>query len=238
MIQLLIVDSDNEERTVLEKKAHIQVLNNTDDRCVYNVFSDYTKAKVFVEKADCLDIAILEMSGDHAREFAVMLRKKYRDIILVLIADKQTDPSRYVIPDTVMNALIIRNNDPSAADMALKRSFEWFCRNNYVSSDSSYSFKGKEGRMMIDYSNIAYFESREKRIVLCTDNEEYYFYDTIDNLVRNLPDRFVRCHRSFIVNTDKIRKIRMSDNCIFLDSGFIVPLSRGYKNEFKGRMNL
>jgi DNA-binding LytR/AlgR family response regulator len=107
--------------------------------------------------------------------------------------------------------------------------------NNYHNSDSTYSFKGKDGRMMIEYSKITHFESREKRILLCTDNEEYYFYDTIDNLANVLPQEFVRCHRSFIVNVERIKKIRISDNCIFLDNGFIIPLSRSYKNKFKGR---
>lgn len=236
MIQLLIVDSKQDERLQLEKCAHIQVLNNTDDRCIYNVFSGYVEASKFVEQADSLDIAMLEMSANNSKDFAVMLRKKFRDIMLVLVAEG-SDPSSYIVPEIFMNALVIRSSDPEKINSTIKKSFEWFCQNNYKSSNSCYSFKGKDGRMMIDYSNIAFFESREKRIVLSTDNEEYYFYDTIDNLVKVLPSEFVRCHRSFIVNVDRIQKVRLSDNCLFLDNGFIVPLSRSYKSEIKGRIN-
>ena len=234
MIQLLIVDSQKDERELLEKYAHMQVFNYTDDRCVYNVFSDCIQAERFLEKTDSIDIAMIEIVNDASKHFAAKLRKEYKGILLVVIANNSSIAD-CVIPEIFMNSVLVRPSSDVIINKTLSKCFEWFCMNNYHSSDSTYSFKGKDGRMMIEYSKITHFESREKRILLCTDNEEYYFYDTIDNLANVLPQEFVRCHRSFIVNVERIKKIRISDNCIFLDNGFIIPLSRSYKNKFKGR---
>ena len=234
MIQLLIIDSRKEERDLIEKSAHMQVFNCIDDRCVYNVFSDCRQAESFLEQADLIDIAMIEIENDVSKQFAAKLRKKFKDVMIIII----TSSARLadcVVPDIFMNSLVVRPSSDLVINDTLKKCFEWFSVNNYISSDNCYSFKGKDGRMMVDYSSITHFESREKRIILSTDNEEYYFYDTIDNLANTLPQEFVRCHRSFIVNAERIRKIRLSDNCIFLDNGFLIPLSRSYKNKFKGR---
>ena len=64
--------------------------------------------------------------------------------------------------------------------------------------------------------------------------EEYGFYLTMDRLAEELPEQFLRCHRSFIVNSRKIRKIMLSQNLIGLEDGFDIPLSRSYKAVLKG----
>ena len=46
----------------------------------------------------------------------------------------------------------------------------------------------------------------------------------------------MRCHRSFLVNTRKIQKIRMAENCLELYSGATVPLSRTYRQKIRELM--
>ncbi len=50
------------------------------------------------------------------------------------------------------------------------------------------------------------------------------------------PDRFVRIHRSTIVNVDRIRRIRLSlatDHCVVLQDGTMLRLSRGYHGRLR-----
>ena len=97
----------------------------------------------------------------------------------------------------------------------------------------SFLVESKSGKTHIPFRDIYYFEAREKKVFVRTYNEEYGFYDTLEKLESRMPEGFARCHRSFVVNTGKIRKIMLSKNCIELADGFEVPLSRNYKQEFK-----
>ena len=53
-------------------------------------------------------------------------------------------------------------------------------------------------------------------------------------LEQTLPDEFIRCHRAFIVRRSRISCIRLSQNCLTLDNGETLPLSRTYKPRLKG----
>ena len=87
----------------------------------------------------------------------------------------------------------------------------------------------------MSYDRINYFESANKRISLNADGESYFFYDTIDNLAQTLPEGFIRCHRSFIVYSQKVKKVCLSENILYLQNNDIVPMSRGYKANLKER---
>lgn len=91
----------------------------------------------------------------------------------------------------------------------------------------------KEGSVRVPYDKIYYFEAREKKIYVCAGNEEFGFYHTMDKLSEELPEHFLRCHRGFVVNSLKIRKVMLSQNVIRLADGFEVPLSRSYKADLK-----
>ena len=74
----------------------------------------------------------------------------------------------------------------------------------------------------------------DKKLFVRTKTEEYAFYDTIEALLARLPEQFRRCHRSYIVNTEKITRILNSENYIELTKEIGVPLSRSCKAAFKG----
>jgi DNA-binding LytR/AlgR family response regulator len=91
----------------------------------------------------------------------------------------------------------------------------------------------RDGKTRIPYRKIAYFEASHKKINVRTGDQEFDFYDSIENLLYMVPDYFVRCHRSYLVNTKKIRKINLSEGLIEMDGGAVVLLSRTYKQDFK-----
>ena len=91
----------------------------------------------------------------------------------------------------------------------------------------------REGRTYVPFSKIYYFEAREKRIYVRLKKQELTFYDTIEHLSERLPDGFIRCHRSFIVNRSRIQRVMLSKNLIELEQNMEIPLSRSYKPVFK-----
>ena len=79
--------------------------------------------------------------------------------------------------------------------------------------------------MKIKASTIMYAEVFNTVCVLHTTQDEYRTYITLDELCGLLDDeRFIRCHRSFLVNMDYIDKIE--EHNFILKNLVMVPIGR------------
>lgn len=90
--------------------------------------------------------------------------------------------------------------------------------------------KTKSGRLVIPYSKIYYFE-KEKRQVLVRGNSGQMlcsFYGKFEEM-EDLPQYFLRCHNSMIVNLGRISVI--DGTRFLLVDGNSVPISRRYLQE-------
>ena len=72
----------------------------------------------------------------------------------------------------------------------------------------------------IDFQNIYFFEASpdSHKIILHLENEHIEFYGRLKNYEGLHPD-FYRCHKSFIVNKNKIQNIDSKERAVFLDNG-------------------
>ncbi len=72
----------------------------------------------------------------------------------------------------------------------------------------------------IDFQNIYFFEASpdSHKIILHLENEHIEFYGRLKNY-EGLHKDFYRCHKSFIVNKNKIANIDSKERIIFLDNG-------------------
>ncbi len=71
----------------------------------------------------------------------------------------------------------------------------------------------------IPYNDIFYIESCNNRCILHTEAEKYSIYfrlDEIDEIVSGENSRFLRCHRSYIINMDHVTAV---DEQFTLDNG-------------------
>ena len=80
----------------------------------------------------------------------------------------------------------------------------------------------------IPYRSIYYFEknSNANSITLHTKNEDFIFYSTINEVMERLKndDRFIKTHRSIIVNIHKIEKFDKVFNEIVFDNNKRLPI--------------
>ena len=77
-------------------------------------------------------------------------------------------------------------------------------------------------RIMVD--NIIYIEARNHDLDIHTVNEMHKIKMPLYEMKNKLPDEFIYCHRSYIVNIYNIKKITRTE--VTLDCGQILPLSR------------
>jgi hypothetical protein len=88
------------------------------------------------------------------------------------------------------------------------------------------------GTSVLRFDQIDYLEAARNYVSVHADGREYVVRDTMANLSEKLaPGPFVRTHRSYIVNADKIAEIRTADarQRIVLRDGAELPLSRSYR---------
>lgn len=93
---------------------------------------------------------------------------------------------------------------------------------------------------ILPLEKIEYLAAARNYVSVHADGREYIIRDTMNNLRRKLPgSRFIRTHRSFIVNVDRVREVRTADSQqqVVLDSGKTIPLSRGYRKGFRSLLS-
>lgn len=91
--------------------------------------------------------------------------------------------------------------------------------------------KTKEYWRPIAIEEIAYIESLQKKTWFYTNGESYHAHHTLKDLCYQLPDHFIRIHRSYIINILYILEISRDDASsiqITLKDGTILPVSQTY----------
>lgn len=83
----------------------------------------------------------------------------------------------------------------------------------------------------IPHREIVYLESLGHTVNIHTRAEIITVYERLDKLSLLLPEGFLRCHKSFLVNMRRIR--RFLDQDVLLDAGAAIPLSRSRSAEAK-----
>lgn len=177
----------------------------------------------------CLDLALPEGLGAARR-----LRAAGRDLFLLVIAPPELSPMEYLRPDILAGGLLLRPFSQDQAAGVLREALAACLDRQSDTPDACFWIESRNGREAVRYSDILYFEALNKRVSLVTGVREYAVSDTLDHLEQTLPGEFVRCHRAFIVRRSRISRIQLSQNCLTLDTGETLPLSRTYKPRLKG----
>ena len=97
------------------------------------------------------------------------------------------------------------------------------------------------GERVLRADQIDYLQAARNYVSIHADGREYILRETLAGLDEKLgAAAFVRTHRSYLVNMDKVREIRPAESGawrVLLSSGAEVPLSRTYRDPFKALIN-
>lgn len=96
---------------------------------------------------------------------------------------------------------------------------------------------------VVNVEDISYCEVHEREVCVLSKNEKYLVNSTITEFQKKLPpDKFFRCHRSYIVNLDQISEIIPWFNNTYMlkIKGVLenIPVSRNKISEFKRAMGI
>jgi len=200
-----------------------------------DTFSDAVKAIEFIkqEKVDLifLDIHLPKISGI--------------DFLKLL-----TDPP-YVILTTAFQDYALQGYELNVVDYLLKPfSFERFvsavskvmdrekkalsAEKEIIDTPKELFIKTGHSYEKINIDDISYIRSDMDYTEIIIDNKKYLTSETLRYWIEKLnPVQFYRVHKSFIINTVKIK--RVMGNQIYFDKDVSVPIGRTYKEEFMNK---
>ena len=103
------------------------------------------------------------------------------------------------------------------------------------------NFKGKKNNFIrlnnrntiINQDSVNFIKKDGMKLVFYTDSRTYETYSSFNKISQELPNNFVRCHKSYIANINKITNISPNQNAIMFDSEHDLKCLIGpkYKNK-------
>lgn len=111
-----------------------------------------------------------------------------------------------------------------------------------------FSFKFEGEYIRVPYTDISYFESSAKKVTLhfANSSRTYCFSAKLDDIEQKLPEFFLRCHQSYLVNMHLIRRIDSQNHSFLLHSNEEILISRrnyttareAYQSFLDGQQNM
>jgi len=236
MVSVLLNSASSKELKYMESYTRRLASVVSEDGWEYHVFLANKEVERFLKTNPLIDIACLDLTVTGGIDSAKQVRCLNAGTFIMIIADASISPMTYISPDIMAASLLLRPFNSEQLKEVVNKTIKTYMKKfseNDVAEDVFVIESREEGKVLLPYSRITCFEAREKKIVAVTDTEEYVFYDTMDNLEKELPKHFVRSHRSFIVNVERVSRVHISQSLIVFDDDTEAPLSRSYKSVFK-----
>lgn len=230
MINFVLCDDNAQLLSKLKDMLENIFLKNDLDACVK--FSTTRADKLidyFNTNTNHTDVLFLDIDLDcnyNGIELAKKIRKNNKSIYLIFV----TGHFEYIISAYECKTFdfIQKPFSQSKIEKTILRLFEDFEGNN--SSFIRLSTNGK----VLNQSTINYIQKDGMKTVYNMDSGTVESYGSFINIADNLPNNFVRCHKSYIVNINNISNVDFKCNTIYFKDStetkcFIGPK---YKNNF------
>lgn len=176
----------------------------------------------YVEKIPFLELVFSTENPIHALEY---LQKNDSDLIFLDIQMPELTGINFMkivgthqkyILTTAYSEYALEGYEHNVVDYLLKPvSFERFQKSvlkaqerfSFQEENTHFFVKSSGQKHRIGFHEILYVESIKDYINIRTENDEFIVLDTLKSMESQLPEKFVRIHKSFIVNLDKVKSI-------------------------------
>lgn len=224
MLNFVICDDDirliNRLCSLLEK---VFIQNDFDAKIAFTT-TDYNKLLDFTSKNKVHAIFLdIEFSGqtENGLTIAEKIREINKHCYLIFVTshfEYIAEAYKYKTFDYIFKSSI----DFETISSTLERLF------NDVSSSNTKFLKINNKNTLIDLNTILFIEKSGVKIIYHTLQADYISYNSFNKL--SLPQNFIRCHKSFIVNINYISNISYADNIIYMRNGLNCYIGPKYKS--------
>lgn len=239
MIVMLIAGSSGNEIRYIAASSKSLAARYSEESWDMKVCHGYKELEKAVSQELKIEMMCVDLTIPNTLELTKKLREWNKTAYMILIASPSMSPVTYMRPSICAESLMLKPLTKEQVKSVLTEAFQAFIK-RFSSPDEEQVFviENKEGRILVEYDRICFFEARDKKVYLNTGAKEYAFYGTLDKLQKQLTGQFIRCHRGFLVNKKKIEKIMLSRNVVLLEGSFEIPVSRTCKASLKEYTNI
>lgn len=222
-LRCIIVDDDALSREMLR-----HCIGNNGSLKLVGTYHNAIEAKMGLAKNDVdmmfLDVEMPEMSG-----FELLDNFKNIPQVVMVTAEKKYafDAFRYDVTDFLSKPL-----EQERFDKAIRKVQSFSENLSKATEDQNIVIKSNGVLVRLAVSSIDYIEAMGDYIKVVAGDGHHIVHSTMKAFISQLPDAFLRVHKSFIVNLDKVQEI--DDNYVVGDY-FNLPVSRSYKNDVKSK---
>ncbi|REC63274.1 DNA-binding response regulator [Chryseobacterium pennae] len=143
-----------------------------------------------------LDIQMPELTGIN---FMKIVGAKQKYILTTAYSEYALEGYEHNIVDYLLK--------PVSFERFLKSAMKAQERFSFQEEDAHFFVKSSGQQHRINFNEILYIESIKDYVNIRTAGEEYIVLDTLKSMENQLSESFVRIHKSFIVNLDKVKSI-------------------------------
>lgn len=228
MLNFIICDDDINMINKLSSLFEKTFIKNDFDAKIVLKTSNYKEILSFMT-SNLVNVVILDIEFKNSKinglNIAEEIRKINKDCYIIFI----TSHFEYLMEayDYKTFAYLFKNSiSIDTLSDTLNRLFD------DASGSSTKFLKIDNKGTYIDLNDIQFIEKNGMKIIYHTSHGILETYNSFSKIEDKLPSCFIRCHKSFIANTNNVVNISLSNNSITFKNAEICYIGPKYKNHF------
>ncbi len=228
----IIVDDDKLSRRIIE-----EYVKKTESLRLVGSFANAMEAINFVSinqniNLIFLDIEMPEMTGlDFLKSLAIMPQ-----VIIISSKEKYAfDAFDYNVTDYLLKPVAY-----SRFFRSIDKAIKVFNKNsNSIEPQDSIFIKRNLSLVKLKFEDILWVEALENYVSFYTDSEKFTIHFTLKAIEKKLPsNKFLRVHRSYIVNISAITSIEENNVIISTNNeNHAIPIGKSYRDKLMQDIN-
>lgn len=228
MTVIVCYDPDAAHSRALQ--AQISGMNLKDTVCVRS-FERLEEMDAYMNRhGDVTDVLLYDIGAGPSSTMSVVgrIKRAYSNIQIIFMSDAQEWCDElyavehvYFLKKPVASAALF-----AALEVALRISRRLKERCLSIQSQGEYC--------TVPFSGILYVQAFLREVLVVTRSDRFTSYNRISDVERVLDSRFLRCHKSYIVNLDRVTA--QGSLRFVVENGGIVPVSRARSPEARRRL--
>lgn len=223
----LIIDDEEMSRNVVKN-----FVEKTEDLNLVGVCEDAIQAANILKKTK-VDILFLDIEMPNMSGYDLIKTLEDPPQIIMITAKKEHAAEAF---DYNVTDYLVKPISYSRFFQAVSRAKENINNTRGKLRSNEIYVRTESKIVKVSMDDLLYVEALADYIMLFTADNKYIVHSTMKGFQSKLPaDKFVRVHRSYIVNVDKVASI---ENLFVVINGKYIPIGASYKDDFMNRLNM